>query len=202
MVATPDGRSQVAVSRSYLTVRVQASPALSFDVSHNYFRDVPSFDTRLISTGLVDKLLFQGISGGFRVALPYRLTVYTNIGRSDRTGDDRPSWNQMYGITTGGLWRTGVRADFRYSRFYSSFGDGTYQSLGLTRDLGETFRVDLQAGQQDIVSALTNQTRARWITSNLEWFFAVHYFLGGGLTFYRGNVQRYNQWYTNFGYRF
>jgi len=30
----------------------------------------------------------------------------------------------MYGVTLGNIWRTGIRADARFTRFNSSFGSG------------------------------------------------------------------------------
>ncbi len=192
----------IALSRDYLTVRLQPHRIISFDVSENYFRDVPTFDTRLISTGLVDKLLFQGLSGGVRLELPYHVGVYSTLGKSHRTGDERSSLNQMYGITFGQIWRTGLKADARYSKFDSSFGRGTYESVMFSRALGENLRIDFQAGQQDFTSPLTNESRTRWITSNFDWFVGRHYFLGSGLTIYRGRIQNYDQWFLNLGYRF
>ena len=60
------------LTRSFLTVRAAATDWLSFDLSHNYFRTVPTFDTRLIGIGIADQLLFQGVTGGFRLGLPWR----------------------------------------------------------------------------------------------------------------------------------
>jgi len=198
--STPD--RGIALSRDYLTVRVQPHRIISFDISENYFRDVPTFDTRLISTGLVDKLLFQGLSGGVRLELPYRIGVYSTLGKSHRTGDERTALNEMYGITFGQVWRTGLRADARYSKFDSSFGRGNYESVTLSRGIGENLRLDVQAGQQDFTSPLTSENRARWITSNFDWFIGRHYFMGSGFTIYRGRIQNYDQWFLNLGYRF
>ncbi len=191
-----------ALSRSFLTVRVQPFHFLSFDLSDNYFRNIPTFDMRLISTGLVDKLLFQGLSGGVRLELPYRISLYTSLGKSSQTGDSRDSLNEMYGLTLGQIWRTGIRADVRYSKFNSSFGSGTYRSVSLARDLSERLRFEIEGGDQNIESSFTSLGRAKWITSTLDWFLFRHYFLGSGVTIYRGNTQSYNQWFLNLGYRF
>jgi hypothetical protein len=189
-------------SRSFLTARFQPVRMLSFDFSHNYFRTIPTFDARLVSTGLVDKLLFQGVSGGIRLELPHRISLYSSLGRSDRTGDARNSWNQMYGVTLGRVWKTGFRLDLRHSTFDSSFGKGSYRSVTLAREIGNRFRFDLQGGQQDFVSSSANRNRARWMTSNGDWLLGKHYFLGGGVTLYRGDSQTYDQWFLNLGYRF
>ncbi len=190
------------LSRDYLTVRIQPYRIISFDVSENYFRDIPTFDARLVGTGLLDKYLFQGLSGGFRLELPYHIGVYSSLGRSHRTGDERDSWNYMEGITFGRIWRTGIHADVRYSKFDSSFGSGTYRSLTLSRDLGERLRFNIEVGEQDFLSTLTSQGNARYVTSYFDWSIARHYFLGSGFTIYRGQVQDYDQWYLNLGYRF
>jgi len=190
------------LSRSYLTVRLQPMKVLSLDISENYFRNIPTFDERLIGTGLLDRYLFQGLSGGFRLELPHRTGIYSSIGRSSRTGDARASWDYLTGVTAGDIMHTGVRADFRYSKFDSSFGRGTYRSLMLSRELGEGLRFDLQVGQQDFVSELTRQNRARFINGDVDWFLSAHYYLGLGMTVYRGEAQNYNQSYLTLGYRF
>ena len=194
--------SQPVVSRSYLTARVQPHHRFSFDVSHNYFRELPTFDSRLVGTGLVDKYLFQGLSAGVRLDLPYRVSIYSSAGRSQSTGDARKSWNQMYGLTLGEIWRTGVRADLRYSKFDSSFGRGDYKALSLSRIIGEGFRLEFQAGQQDFASPLSQQNRAQFLNSSVEWFLGAHFFLGSGFTVYRGETQNYDQWFFNLGYRY
>ena len=190
------------LSRSYLTVRFQPHKFISFDVSDNYFRNIPTFDTRLLGTGLLDKYLFQGISGGIRAELPYHFSVYSSLGRSSNTGDTRPSLNEMFGVTLSQVWKTGIRADFRYSRFDSSFGKGVYRSLDFSRTLGEKLGFDIQLGQQNFMSSFTSESRARFINSSLNWSLSKHYFLGLGATAYRGHTQSYNQWFLNFGYRF
>jgi hypothetical protein len=190
------------LSRSFLTVRLQPLRYLSFDVSHNYFRNLPTFDPRLVATGLVDKLLFQGVSAGFRLEMPWRTSAYASFGRSSRSGDSQSSLNQMYGVAKSDIFRTGIRVDARYSKFASSFGRGTYRALSVSRSFGEKIRFDLQAGEQNYASALSNQNRARFINSSVDWFLAAHYALGGGYTLYRAATQNYDQMYVNVGYRF
>ena len=190
------------ISRSYLTIRIQPHERFSFDVSHTYFRDVPTFDARLIGTGLLDKYLFQGFSAGVRVEPIRNITFYSTAGRSDRTGDSAVSWNQMYGVTWGRIWRTGFRADIRYSKFDSSFGSGHYRSLSLSRNFGESLRWELQAGTQRLQSALSAQSGSRFMNTSIDASFGSHYFLQGGYTIERGNQFDYDQWLMTLGYRF
>ena len=201
-IAETPQQKGLGVSRSFLTVRIQPKKYLSFDLSHNYFQSVPTFDPRLIGTGLLDKLLFQGLSGGVRFDLPYRVSLYGSLGRSNTSTDTKRSLNQMYGVTLGNIWRTGIRADARFTRFNSSFGSGTYKVLILSRQMGEFLRLDLQAGQQNYTSALTAQNRSLFFTGNADFAITRHYFLGGGATAYRGQIQNYDQIYVNLGYRF
>jgi len=142
------------------------------------------------------------LSGGVRLELPYRISPYVNVGKSNSAGDEQASWNKMYGVTWANIWRTGLRADFRYSQFDSSFGRGSYRTIMIGRQLGESLRFDVQAGDQHLVSALTSESHVRWITGNMDWLLSRHYFLGSGVTIYRGHLQDYNQWFINFGYRF
>jgi hypothetical protein len=196
------GNGQVTLSRSYFTIRIQPHKIISFDLNENYFRNIPTFDTRLIGTGLLDKFLFQGFSGGIRLALPYRFGVYSNAGRSSSTGDQKPSWNYQYGASAGDILHSHVRAEVRYAKFNSSFGRGTYKSVMLTRDVGEGLRFELEGGQQDLSSILTSQGRARFVHGTADWFVGSRYILGVGLTVYRGQSQNYNQYFLNLAYRF
>ncbi len=196
------GKQDVTLSRSYFTVRLQPHKVISFDISENYFRNIPTFDTRLIGTGLLDKYLFQGLSGGFRLSLPYRFGIYANTGRSSRTGDHQPSWNYMGGATLADILHSGIRTDYRYSRFDSSFGRGTYQSLTASRELGARFRFEMQAGRQALLSSFTGQSRARFLSGNMDWHLGPHYLLGVGTTVYRGEAQNYNEYFINLSYLF
>jgi hypothetical protein len=190
------------ISRSYLTIRLQPHPRLAFDVNHNYFRDVPTFDPNLLPTGLVDKLLFQGISAGVRAEPVRHYFFYVNLGRSNLSGDAKPSWNQMYGFTVGQIWHTGVRADLRFSRFDSSFGRGTYRALSLSRNLGESVHFEVQAGRQNLISPLNKPTSSRFLLTSVDTNLGSHYFIQGGLNLQRGGQFDYNQWFITLGYRF
>jgi hypothetical protein len=190
------------VARSFLTVRFEPVKYISFDLNDNYFRSFPTFDPRLVGTGLLDKFLFQGVSGGARLSLPYHSSFYFTVGKSNGTGDPSGSWNQMYGFAMNDILHSGIRGDAHYSRFNSSFGTGDYQSVSLSRDLRESLRLSVLAGQQNFVSQLTSQTRARFANGNLDWNFAAHYFLSGGVTVYRGQTQNYEQVSFTLGYRF
>jgi len=190
------------LSRDYLTIRYQPVRMIAFDATENYFRNIPTFDQRLIATGLLDKVLFQGLSGGVHLDLPWRISPYVDIGKSHGGGDAKDSWNKMYGLTLGNILHTGIRADMRYSQFDSSFGSGIYRTIMLSRQLGESLRFDIQVGQQNFASTLTNESRVRWLTSTVDWFLARHYFLASGITVYRGRDQSYNQFYLDLGYRF
>ena len=190
------------VTRSFVTVRVQPHRIVSFDLNHNYFRSIPTFDLRLIGVGLLDRLLFQGLSGGVRLDLPYRIGLYSSVGRNEREGDGRPAWNHMHGLTLGNLAGTGVRLDLRHSRFNSLLGAGRYETVTISREFRDTFRIELQGGEQELRSQLTEERRTQFISSTLDWFLGRHYFLGGGLTIYRGLIQNYDQLSCYLGYRF
>jgi hypothetical protein len=190
------------LSRSFTSFRFQPNKRVTFDLNHSYFRDVPTFDPQLVGTGLLDKLLFQGFSGGVRVEMPRKVTLYTNIGRSSTNHDARSSWNTMYGVTVGDIWRTHIRADLRYSKFSSAFAQGSYRSISLSRNFGDNLRWEIQGGSQRFVSPLTRDNGSHFFNSNLDLSFGKHYFLEGGFTMQRGGLQSYNQLYTTFGYRF
>ncbi|MBZ5568374.1 MAG: hypothetical protein LAN64_11055 [Acidobacteriia bacterium] len=194
-------RAGAGLSRSFITVRFQPHPRISFDLNHNYFRDVPTFSQQLIGTGLVDKFLFQGLSAGVRVETVRHITLYADLGRSSRSGDQRNSWNELYGITWDRIWITGLRADLRFSKFDSSFGSGSYRSLALSRNVGERLHWQVQAGRQTLVSSFTGQGASRFVNGSVDATFG-HYFLQGDYTAQRGALFDYDQWIMTFGFRF
>ena len=198
---TSDGNTSPRLARSFLTLRFQVNKKLSLDFSHNYFRDVPTFDTRLLGTGLLDQFLFQGFSAGLKLSPSSGATFYGNLGSNKREQDPKAALNYM-----GGLILTRLpfpfRVDLRYSRFNSSFGSGSYESVTLTRQMGDKLRFDLQAGLQNISSSYTNQTRTKYGSASLDYLIGTHFLLGSGWTLYRGGAQDYDQLFLNFGYRF
>ena len=190
------------LSRNFFTLRLQPHPRVELDFNHTYFRDIPTFDPTLIGTGLLDKYLFQGFSVGGRVEVVKQIFLYTEIGRSTRTGDAKNSWNQSYGITFGRLPWTGLRADLHYSKFDSSFGAGSYRALSLSRNITDVLRLEVLAGDQSYTSAFSSNNHAQFVTGNVETSFGPRYFLQGGFTTSRGNTMNYDQWMLTLGYRF
>jgi hypothetical protein len=108
----------------------------------------------------------------------------------------------MYGLTFGHLPWAHVRADFRYSKFDSSFGGGSYKALSLSRNFRENFRWELLAGSQAFASAASKNMSSRFVTGNFEANLGSNYFVQSGYTRNRGGLQNYDQWSFTFGYRF
>ena len=203
----PSGNPEVAapgagVGRSFLTVHWSPAARIQLDGNQTYFRDIPSFDPRLIGTGLLDKYLFQGYSGGARVEILKGVSVYTELGRSSRTGDSASAINQMYGVTLNRAPVLNARIDAHYSRFSSAFGTGDYQAISASRSIGAGYRIDLLAGNQTFTSASSGNQSARFLTMSMDAALAGSLFVNGGLTVYRGALQNYDQVLVTFGYRF
>ena len=188
--------------RSFTTLRFQPHPRVEFSLNHTYFRDLPTFDPSLIATGLLDKFLFQGFSGGARVEVLKQVWISSDTGLSNRTGDKNNSLNEMVGLTFGHLPWIGVHTDLRYSRFNSSFGSGSYEAVAVSKNLGDDFQLQLLAGQQNFNSTLTSANRSRFLNGMLEKSLGQHYFVQAGGTISRGGVMNYDQWIFTFGYRF
>jgi hypothetical protein len=108
----------------------------------------------------------------------------------------------MVGVSVNRLPWFGLRADGHYSRFSSSFGDGSYKSVSLSRDFGEATRLSFLAGTQIYSSTLASNNRSHFVTGNVEWSFSAHYFMQGGFTVNRGGALSYDQWLFTVGYRF
>ena len=198
----PTGGTVEGLSRSFATLRLQPISWFSIDVNHNYFRDVPTFDPSLVGTGLLDKFLFQGVSLGSRLELPGHISLYDNFGQSDRSGDPRKSINQLYGVTIGRLWKTGLRGDVRYSKFNSSFGQGDYRAASLSRSFGEVLRLEVNTGRQNFLSSIGTPTDYRLLGSTVDLNLGGHYFVETSVNMQRSAQQNFDQWLFTTGYRF
>ena len=189
------------INRSYLTVLMQPKRWISFEVIHNYFRDVPTAATALIGTGLVDKLLYQGVNLAVRLQPVRNLTVYTTIGQSDKTGDAKRSLNQIFGATWNEIGHSGVRADVHYSKFDSSFARGDYRVLSLSRPLSKRLNWNVQAGSQTLASEFTLNQRSAFVDTSLDTNLGGRTFFQSGYTIERGAQLNYEQWHMSLGYR-
>jgi AMIN domain len=203
---SPSGNPQVAapgagVSRSFLTVRLQPTTRIEFDLNHTYFRDIPTYNASLVDTGLLDKYLFQGFSGGVRVQVVKDIWVYNLLGRSNRSGDTKPSWNQLYGVTVGHMPWIHTRTDVHYSKFDSSFGSGSYTSASFSRNFNDNLRWEVLGGRQSFASPTTHDI-SHFVTGTFEASLGPRYFVQSGYTWNRGAGQNYDQWMFTFGYRF
>ncbi len=191
----------MGLGRNFSTIRINPVPRLELDANYNYFRDIPTFDPTLVGTGLLDKYLFQGFSAGGRLELLKGIFVSSTLGKSSGTGDSKSSWNEMYGVTFGRLPVMRLRADVHYARFNSSFGTGFYESISLSRQMSDTFRLEVLGGKQNFNSPLTVNNSAVFVTGTVETTIGPHYYLQGNFTNNRGPFS-YNQFMISMGYRF
>jgi hypothetical protein len=170
--------------------------------NHSYFDSLPTFDPNLLGTSLLDKYIFQGLSLDARYELPYRISLFTQVGRSKSIADTKQMWNKMYGISFGQIFNTGFHADFRYAQFDSTFGRGNYRALSVSRNVKESFQFEFLGGSQSLVSASTANTSSHFLTGSVTWSLGPRYFFQTGYTWSRGISMNYQQWNTMFGYRF
>jgi hypothetical protein len=190
------------LNRSYVTMRYQPTSRVELDVNDTYYRDFPSFDPALIGTGLLDQYLFQGLSGGGRVEILKGISLYTEVGKSSASTDTNGSWNQLYGMTLDDLGHTGIRTDFRYSKFSSSFGSGDYKAVSLTREIAASLQFDLQAGFQSFNSTMTSTSQTHFVDGTLDWSVGKLMFFEAGYTWQRGGTMNYDQMRFMIGRRF
>jgi hypothetical protein len=196
------GSNPAGISQSYSSLHFQPFRRVGFGINHNYFRSLPTYDPRLLGTGLLDQYLFQGFSGDVRAELVKHISVYASLGRSKATTDKKNSLNQAFGITLPNLWKTGLLADVHYSKFDSSFGSGKYTSFSLSKSLTDSFRLQFLGGHQTFNSTLTSNNHSNFVNAVVDWNVGPRYFLEGNFGWYRGTSMNYQQWSTVFGYRF
>jgi len=200
-VSTNGLRIGPGVSHSYFTAHYKPFQAVSVDLYHNYFRDVPTATTTIVGTGLVDQLLFQGISGGVHLKPTRDVILYATLGASEKTGDSHRSLNQVYGASWSEIARTGLRADFHYSKFDSNFGKGNYQVLSLSRQVTNRAFWNLQIGKQDLLSQFTTNHDSKYITDSIDFNFGRRSYLQSGYTYVNGATLNYREWYFSWGLR-
>jgi hypothetical protein len=192
----------IGLGQSLLTVRFQVHPRVALDLTDTYFRDVPTYVSTLVGTGLLDKYLFQGLNGGARIQFPEHITGYFSLGRSSDSSDPKSSLNTLYGVTMSNIWKTGLVADARYSKFDSAFAAGTYRSVSISRDLGERLRLNLQGGSYAYNSSLAANSSSFFVNAIFDTNLGSRYFLQSAFTAQRGGTMEYNQWTTTLGLRF
>ena len=195
------GSNPTEVSQSFSTLHFQPIKLFGFGVNHNYFKTLPTFDPRLLGTGLLDQYLFQGFSGDVRLALPKRIGLFASLGKSKTTTDKKNSLNQAYGLSLGPLWKTGLLLDLHYSKFDSSFGSGKYQSVSLSKNFTDSFRVQVYGGHQIFDTVLSSNTNSNFVNGVVDCNVGPRYFLEGNFGWYQGAALSYTQWSTVFGYR-
>jgi len=195
------GSNPTGVSQSYSTLHFQPVKVFGFGVNHNYFRTLPTYDPRLLGTGLLDRFLFQGFSGDVRFDLPKHIGLFASVGKSKTTTDKKNSWNQAYGVSMGNIWKTGIFADLHYSKFDSSFGSGKYTAFSLSKSVADSFRVQAYGGHQVFNTALSNNTNSNFVNGVADWNVGSRYFFEGNFGWYHGTSLSYTQWSSVFGYR-
>lgn len=196
------GSNPTGLTQAYNSIHFQPISLITFGVNYNYFRNLPTFDPRLIGTGLVDKYLFQGLSGDVRLDLPKHISLYADIGKSKANTDTNNSLNEAYGLTLGNIAGSGVFLDLHYSQFNSSFGKGQYESVSVSRSVTEALRLQLLAGNQRFDSSFTSNANSKFVNAIVDWSIGRRYFVEGLLGYYTGTTMSYTQWTTTFGYRF
>jgi hypothetical protein len=128
--------------------------------------------------------------------------VYTTLGRSEKTGDVHRTLNQMYGLTWSEIARTGIRADFHYSKFDSNFGRGNYRVLSLSRQMTDRTFWNVQVGNQKLTSLFTTNSDSNFVATSFDLNLSKHSFVQSGYTLLRGATLNDRQWYLSWGYRF
>ena len=192
----------IGVGQSLLSLRLQVHPRVGLDLTHTYFRDVPTYDAALVGTGLLDKYLFQGVNGGGRIEFPLRVTSYFTVGRSSTSSDAKGSWNSMGGASMSRIWKTGLSVDARYSKFDSAFAAGSYRTLTVSREISDSMRLNFQAGRQAFSSPLSRDKGSYFGNLIVDANIGARYFVESSFTTQRGGVDEYNQWTSTFGIRF
>ncbi len=190
------------LGQSLLSLRVQVHPRVTLDLTDTYFRDVPTYDPTLVGTGLLDKYLYQGVNGGARIEFPRHITGYFSLGSSSDSTDPKNSLNELFGATMSNIWKTGLTADARYSKFDSAFASGTYSTVTLSRDLLDNLHANLQTGRYAYTSSAAANSNSNFVNFMFDTNLGAKLFVESMFTLQRGGTLNYDQWTTTLGLRF
>jgi hypothetical protein len=195
---------KTGIGQSLLSLRIQVHPRVVLDLTDTYLRDVPTYDPTLVGTGLLDQYLYQGINGGARISFPRHITGYFSLGSNTDSADPKNSMNQMFGASMANIWKTGLTADARYSKFSSAFASGTYKTVTVSRDVNESMRLDLQVGRYayNSIPVGTPVSKSDFADITFESNLGSKLFVQSMFTAQRGGSLDYNQWTTTIGLRF
>jgi hypothetical protein len=108
----------------------------------------------------------------------------------------------MYGLTFGEIRNTGLQLDLRYTKFNSSFGQGDYQFISVSRAIGDRIHVQVQGGMQHLTSAFSTNSFSKFVNSTVDWTIGPRYFFEGLFGWNMGTSMNYQQTNFTFGYRF
>jgi hypothetical protein len=195
-------KNNTGISFTSSSIRVQPVARFSFGLNHSYLNSLPSFDPNLLGTSLLDKYIFQGFSVDARYELAPRISLFTQVGRAKSIADKKNMWNSLYGVSLGDVLNSGFRADLRYAKFASTFGQGNYEAISLTRTLLGNLQVEFLAGIQSLASNATTNTSSRFVSTSFMRNLGPRLFIETGYTLSRGTTMNYVQWNTTLGYRF
>lgn len=190
------------IGESLVSLRAQVHPRVSLDLSDTYFREVPTYDSTLVGTGLLNQYLYQGVNGGARILFPSHVTGYFNVGRSSDSSNSKSSLNDLFGVTWANIRHSGFDTDIQYSRFNSSFAAGSYRNITISRNVGEWLRLNLQGGKYQYNSSIAAQNNSYFVNMLGDLNLGGSYFMEGNFTTQRGGAENYNQFTVIFGYRF
>ena len=190
------------LGQSLLSLRVEAHPRVTLDLTDTYFRDVPTYDAALVGTGLLDKYLYQGINGGARIQFPRHITGYFSLGSSKDSSDPKAALNKMFGATVASIWNTGITADARFAQFDSSFASGSYTTFTVSREMRDNLRLNAQFGKYSYTSTVATNSNSSFINLVFDSNLGARLFFESMFTVQRGGTLNYNQWTSTIGYRF
>jgi DNA-binding transcriptional regulator YdaS (Cro superfamily) len=190
------------LGQSFLSVQVHVLSRATLELNDTYFRDIPTYDSELVGTGLLDQYLFQGLTGGARIDFPMHITGYFSVGQSSTSADTGKSWNMQGGVTMSHIRNTGLQVDARYAQFNSNFATGSYRTLTLSRTLADRFQLNVQGGLQAFSSSLTTNTAGWFANAYCDTNLGSRFFIETGYTTQRGGTDDYDQWTTTLGLRF
>ncbi len=130
------GKNSVSLTSLYLSTNIRPSRFISFSISYDARKDVIYYET---FRTFLDSVINNETRQGFRIRTtihPFKkITLGSHFGYRYRKGDNKPNRNYGGFISYSQIPILEVHPTFSYNRILSSFIDGSYWGVRLSRRL-------------------------------------------------------------------
>ncbi len=197
------GEPLLTPTSTYLNLRYQPAPALSFTAGFDNRRNVRLYRDRDTPETVFDDSYRRGLRGGVSVRFLDRFRVGGDAGiRGGGGSGDSKSFTFTTRISR--LSPLAVDLSTRHTRYTGPLADGWLHTVRAGGSIGRRNRLELHAGgkREDRFTGPETSAQTTWLGADLDLGIVTGWYLllSGEST--RGDVEKNDQVYTSLSYRF